>query len=159
MIGSYDSRPSSGETIRQFVNKKMKVTSPGGRNFVHVRDVAEATVSALEKGKTGEVYILGGENLSFLEFFSKVAKITGRKPPDWIVPKSMLRTGGFLGSMYEKLSKERTILNKIIAVCSCVQAYYSSEKAESELGMKHTPIESAIKDSIRSLKMYGYLTR
>jgi len=159
MIGGFDSRPSSGETIRRFINNDMKVTSPGGRNFVHVKDAAESTVAALEKGKTGEVYILGGENLSFLEFFSKVAKITRKKSPEWIIPKPLVRVGGFLGSIYEKVSKERMTLNGTIATCSCVQGYYSSEKAKKELGMRNTPIESAIRDSICSLQEYGYIKR
>lgn len=157
MFGPHDARPSSGEMIRQFIIRNMIVTSPGGRNFVHVRDVARAIVAAQEKGRRGESYILGGENLSYLDFFSKVATITGKKPPRVAVPKFIVIAGGMAATAYQGLAGKRLVFNLSIAVSGSLQAYYSSSKAERELGLTHTPLEKAISDSFQSLVEYGHL--
>jgi dihydroflavonol-4-reductase len=157
MFGPHDARPSSGEMIRQFIIRNMVVTSPGGRNFVHVRDVARAIVAAQEKGRRGESYILGGENLSYLDFFSIAAKITGKKPPRAAVPKFIVIAGGMAATAYQGLAGKRLVFNLSIAVSGSLQAYYSSNKAERELGLTHTPIEKAIGESIQSLVDYGHL--
>ena len=157
MFGPHDSRPSSGEMIRQFIINNMIVTAPGGRNFVHVKDVARAIVAAQEKGRQGESYIVGGENLSYLEFFSKVARITGQSAPRVAVPKLLLYVGGLAARVYEGLAGKRLIFNLSIAVSSSLHAYYSSNKAERELGLTHSSLDDAIRDSLQSLVEYGHL--
>lgn len=157
MFGPHDSRPSSGEMIRQFVQRNMVFTSPGGKNFVHVRDVARAIVAAIDKGKKGESYILGGENLSYLDFFSKVAKFTGKKPPRVAVPKFIVIAGGMAAHVYEGLARKKLVFNLGVALSGSLQAYYDSGKAKRELGLRHTPIDEAIKESIQSLIEYGHM--
>jgi len=157
MFGPHDARPSSGEMIRQFISRNMVVTSPGGRNFVHVKDVARAIVSAMENGRKGESYILGGENLSYLDFFSKVAELTGKNPPRLAVPKMIVIAGGMAANVYQGLAGKRLVFNLSVAVSGSLQAYYSSDKARRELGLTHTPIKKAIVDSIQSLVDYGHL--
>ncbi len=157
MLGSYDTRPSSGELIRQFITRGLKFTSPGGRNFGHVRDVASALVSIHQKGGKGEKYILGGENLSYMDFFSKVADIAGVDPPKFIVPGPMIRLLGSLGSTYEKVTGKRALMNSTIAKLSLMGTYYSSEKAIKALDMPQTSVEKAIEASLESLKQYGHL--
>ena len=107
LLGPYDSRPSSGELIRQFIKRKMKSTSPGGRNFVYARDAAKAMVSALDKGKRGECYILGGENLTYLDFFSRVAKKVGMSPPRRVLPGPVILAAGAAGSLFQKISGKK----------------------------------------------------
>jgi len=155
MFGPYDSRPSSGELIRQFINRGMKFTSPGGRNFVHVRDVAKAAVNALEKGKSGECYILGGENLTYLDFFSKVAKLAGISPPRIVLPGPLILLGGTAGSLIGKITGKTAMINYRIARFSLLSTFYSPAKAIRELDMPQTPIERAIEESIQCLKEHG----
>jgi len=157
MFGPYDSRPSSGELIRQFIIRKMKFTSPGGRNFAHVRDVARAAVNALERGKSGESYILGGENLTYLDFFTKVANIAGMDPPRIVLPKSLILSVGAAGSLYQKLTGKAVQINYRITKFSLLTTFYDPAKAIRELGMPQTPIEQAIEESIKSMKEYGHL--
>ncbi len=59
----------------------------GGRNFVYVKDVAQAIVNAIELGKTGESYILGNENLNYKEIFTKMASALGVKAPRRALPR------------------------------------------------------------------------
>jgi dihydroflavonol-4-reductase len=157
MLGGYDFMPSSGEMIRQFINKGIKISSPGGRSFAYADDVAGGLVGALEKGKKGEIYILGGENLTYMEFFTKVAKIADMDPPKWLLPKAVVLMGGAGGSAYEIITKKQALINFQIAKLSCVGTYYTSKKAINALGMEQTPIEVGITESIKCLKEYGHI--
>lgn len=105
LLGALDWRPSSGELIRQFLKRKMRFTSPGGRSFVHASDVALAmAAAAAEKGTKGQCYIGAGHNLSYLDFFTRVANIAGGvSPPRFVLPKSAIMACGAAGSLYGKV--------------------------------------------------------
>src|SRR5690606_21745998 len=80
MIGPYDGKPSSGTIILMASGKHAVFYPPGGKNFVHVQDVARGTVHALTRGKNGEAYLLAGENLSYRDFFKQLAQQTNQRP-------------------------------------------------------------------------------
>jgi dihydroflavonol-4-reductase len=157
MIGPYDAGPSSGELIRQFISRGLRVATAGGRNFAHTRDVARAMVAALGRGRSGECYILGGVNLTYMDFFTKVAKVAGLTPPRLVLPRAVVLAGGAAGSLYERISGKRALINLSLARLSLLGTYYNPAKAIKELGLAQTPIETAIEESIRSLKEYGLL--
>jgi dihydroflavonol-4-reductase len=158
LLGAYDWRPSSGELIRQFLKRKMIFTSPGGRNFVNASDVAQAMVAAAEKGSKGQCYIAGGHNVTYLDFFSRVARIAGGvNPPRFVLPDSAVLAAGMAGSLYGKVFSRRPPLDLRMAKLSLFGTYYSAEKAARELGMPRTPIDASIAESIKSLREYGYV--
>ena len=158
LLGAHDWRPSSGELIRQFLKRKMRFTSPGGRNFVHASDVALAMVAAAEKGQKGQCYIAGGHNVRYLDFFTRVANIAGGvSPPRFVLPKSAIMACGAAGSLYGKIFSRKPPLNLEMAKMSLCGTYYNSDKAVRELGMPRVPIDSAIEESIKSLRDYGYV--
>lgn len=157
MLGPFDERPSSGELIRQFVVRRMRFTSPGGRNFAYVGDVAWAMVNALQRGRTGETYVLGGTNLSYREFFSLVARAVGKNPPRAVLPRAMVLAAGCAGSGAQSITRRPATLNRTMARLACEETYYDSSKAIDELAMPQTPVEQAIDESVRSLREYGHL--
>jgi len=157
MLGDLDWRPSSGELIRQFITNQKPFTLPEGRNFAHVKDVAEGLILAVDKGKSGESYILGGENLTYVDFFTRVANKTGLKPPKMAMPPMLLRLIGTFGSVYASLTGKPVTLNRMVANLTSVGTFYSPEKAIKELGIPQTPVETGIDDAIRSLKEYGHI--
>ncbi len=158
LLGSYDWRPSSGELIRQFIRRGLRFTSPGGRNFAHAADVAMALVSACEKGESGECYLAGGENLSYLQFFSRVASIAGSvEPPRLVLPAPIIRAAGFAGSVYSGIFRRPALLDNQMSRLSLYGTYYSSAKAVRVLGMPQTSIDGAIEASIQSLREYGHI--
>jgi dihydroflavonol-4-reductase len=158
LLGPHDSRPSGGELIWKFLLKRLTMVPPGGRCFAYAPDVAGAMIAALDRGRTGETYILGGTNLSYFDFFGKVARIAGAPVPGRILPGFLVLAAGRAASLAGKVSKRKLEFNADIARFSLMDAYYSSEKARRELGLNETPVETAIEDSIRSLREYGHLT-
>jgi len=157
LLGKYDHGPSGGELIRQYLKRGLKYVPPGGRNFANAGDVARAAILAWEKGKAGEAYIAGGENLRYFDFFSAVSRIAGTRPPVRVIPKALVLAAGAAGSAYKKIPGKTAQVDLRIARVSCYETYYSSEKALAELGMTQTPIDVAIEDSIESLREYGHI--
>lgn len=157
LLGPFDSRPSGGEMVRQFLQKRMTMTSPGGRNFVHAGNVAAAMIAALDRGRSGETYILGGPNLSYHEFFNRVAKIAGAPPVKRVLPGAVLLLMGNAASAIGNLLKKKMVFNRDIARFSLVETFYNPGKARTELGLPDTDIDVAIEDSIKSLIGYGHL--
>ena len=157
MLGPHDSGPSSGRLIARFVEIKPPFYPPGGRNFAHVRDVAAGMVSALDKGKPGECYILGNSNMDMQEFFTIVARVAGIRAPKRRIPRQVTMLAGRVGTAYGELTGKPPELTIEMARSSCIGSYYSADKAVRELGLPRTPIETAIEESYRWLKDNGYI--
>jgi len=157
MLGYYDSRPSSGELVRQFIKRPLPFSSRGGRNFVHARDVARAMVAALDKGRRGEAYIVGGENLSYRDFFAKVAAVTHQRAPRVVLPHALVMATGAAGSLVGAVTGKRPALTYEVARLSGMSTFYRSDKARAELGIAPTPIDTAIADSVRGLRDHGHI--
>jgi dihydroflavonol-4-reductase len=157
MLGAHDSRPSSGALIQQFITRTLRYVSPGSRNFAYVGDVAKGVAAAVTKGRRGEVYLLGGQNLSYRDFFTRVARIAGVAPPRATVPAALVRAAGLLGSGYETVTGKAPLLNNTLARFACSQTCYSPARAVAALDLPQTPVETGIIASIESLKRYGYL--
>ena len=157
MVGPLDWRLGSNELIRQFISKAIIFAPSGGQNFTYPPDVADAMIAAIKRGIKGECYIAGGHNLTYMDFFSKVAKIAGITPPRTIMPGAVLLVIGAFCSMYGKLTRKKIAFNYWTSRHSLYRKYYSSKKAVEKLGMPQTDIETAIRESIVSLKAYGYI--
>lgn len=157
MIGKYDAKPSSGQIILMASRNSLMVYPSGGKNFVHVSDVARGIVNSIIMGKPGECYLLANENLSYSEFFDKLCKMHGSPKTLIKIPSSAIRLVGVIGSLYENISGKPAKLNLINANLLCADNYYSSTKAKEEINMPQTPIEQAIEDALEWFYQYGYL--
>lgn len=157
MLGKYDSKPSSGQILLMAHGKKIMSIPTGGKNFIHVEDVADGIIQAIEKGKNGASYLLANENLSYREFYSLMQKTCGSPNQLLQIPKPVLAMIGHAGTLYEKIIKSPSKLNHINAQLLCNNNYYSSAKAVKELQLRQTPIEKAIKDALEWFKENGYL--
>ncbi|MBW6478415.1 MAG: NAD-dependent epimerase/dehydratase family protein [Bacteroidales bacterium] len=147
MLGPWDSKPSSGRIITMYLNQKIIFCPPGGKSFVHVKDVAMALVQALEKAKNGQVYLLTGENLSYKAFFEKLNTLTGRNKPVLITPKWLLLSAGKFGDFLRFIGI-RTSLSGVNTRILCEHVWYSNQKAAKELGVKFTPINKTLQDTL-----------
>lgn len=155
MFGPYDSGPTSGKIIVKFAQLKPPFYPPGGRCFIHARDVADGMIAALEKGQTGECYILGNRNMEMKELFEALSRIVGTKAPGFMIPKPLVMFSGRVGSAVASVSGRPPDVTYEIARNSCTKSYYSAAKAVLELGLPQTPVETALEDAYRWLKDNG----
>ena len=158
IIGPYDAKPSSGRIILFGLKRGLQWYPPGGRNFIHARDVARGIHSALKIGRKGECYLLGGENLTYQEFFSQLNLISGRKR--WLIglPKGIVHAAGALAGTWGRLSHQTFPFNKANACLLTLDNYYSSEKARIELNLKITPVRDAIEQALAWFRNENYIT-
>ncbi len=157
MIGPYDTKPGSGQLILAVVDRKLPGFARGGRNYVYVKDVASAAANALKKGRIGESYILGNENLTYREFFSLVAAVACVAAPRVQFPKFVVLLTGFFGSLYGAVTGRRPTVTLPVARISVDTHFYSAEKAVRELDLPQTPIETAIEDALAWFRDNGYI--
>ncbi len=148
MIGPYDSKPSSGAMIIAIAKGKLPGFSSGGKNWVYVKDVAVGVCNALTMGRTGEAYILGAENLTYVDAVKRIAAALGQKKvPKFIVPDFFLKFIGMIGTITAAITKKAPKLTINLAQIACDGHYFSPKKAIEELKMPQTPIEVGVKEA------------
>ena len=157
MFGPYDSTPSSGAMIVALYKGKVPGYTKGGRNYLCAKDAAVAIANALTKGRVGECYILGNENLSYNEIFTKIANTIGVKSPSLPIPSVFATLYGRIGSLMGNLTGKAPAISYPLARISADEHYYSPAKARTELGLPQTPVETGIRESFDWLKENGYL--
>jgi len=156
MFGAYDSNLGAGTMIQAIYQQSVPGFAPGGRNYVHAKDVATAIANGLTKGRIGECYIAGNQNLSYKEAFTKIAETLQVNPPKVPFPKMMVSAYGMIGSAFAKLSGKPPKVSYAMAKISNDEHYFSSAKAIKELDMPQTDIEVAIIDCFNWLKENGF---
>lgn len=147
MLGAYDSKPSSGKIILMAMNKKILFYPLGGKNFVHVNDVAKGIVKALKTGIRGECYIFANENISYKDFFKLVCKTNNNKPLLVKLPKLILLVVVFIGDVL-RFSGVKTEVSSVNMKILCINNYYSNQKAANTFNMHFQSTQKAISDSL-----------
>jgi dihydroflavonol-4-reductase len=158
MLGAFDVKPGPGAMIINHMQGKIPGYSKGGRNFVHVRDVAAGIISAIQNGKIGESYILGNQNLSYKEFFDLVSETTGVKKLKRKIPALLIKTIGAMGSVSGFLSGKAPKLSLPMTKVSCDTHYFTSSKAVKDLKMPQTPVKTAIEDAVKWFRENNYIS-
>jgi dihydroflavonol-4-reductase len=157
MIGPYDSKPSSGALILALYQKKIPVFTSGSKNYIAVKDAATAIANAIDMGTIGECYILGNHNLTYKEAFQLISEVVGVTPPKIKIPNSMAIAYGTFNSMLGHTFGITPSVTKELAIISCENHCYSSEKARRELQMPTTDLREAVKECFLWFKENGYL--
>lgn len=157
MFGPYDARPSSGKLIVDVVRGKVPGLTPGRNNFVDVRDVARGMILVAEKGRTGQRYILGGENVTYGEITERIARIAGARVPTWKIPRALSMPVGWIGDLREALGAQPLISSVTLGFAYCPDFVFSSDKARRELGYKTGPVDDAIRAAIAWFREQGML--
>jgi dihydroflavonol-4-reductase len=145
MLGYWDTHQTSSRIVRQLHGECIFFAPNGGNCFVDVKDVCKGIIAAAEKGRNGQRYILGGHNLSYRDFFVRVASVIGRSAPVLVLPDRLVL---FIAFCLEKLAlavHATPILTHNDAKFSILPHYFSSDKARNELGYSISPIEDAIR--------------
>jgi dihydroflavonol-4-reductase len=145
MIGPFDYNPKSGKIFTMILGKKIVFYPPGGKNFVDVRDAAKGIVNAINFGKSGECYLIAGENLSFLDFFLKTKLLAKQKTRLVPIPGKILELAGIFGSMLRYFGIT-TDLNFTNARILATNNYFDNSKAVNQLGLPCSGTDKTIND-------------
>lgn len=160
-LGPRDVRPTpTGRMIVQAASGKMPAYVDTGLNVVHVDDVAEGHVLAHARGRAGERYILGGENMSLRQILEEVARLTGRSPPGIRLPHDIVLPVAYLAEAVARMTGGREPIVTVDGVKLAKKfMYFTSDKARRELGYRARPAREAISDAIAWFRDNGYLGR
>jgi dihydroflavonol-4-reductase len=148
----------TGRIVVDFLKKKFPAYVDTGLNLVDVRECAKGHVAALEKGKSGERYILGGENLTLKQILDKLGAITGLPSPNIRVPYFVALATGVVDEVVMGHIFKREPRATIDAVrMGRKKMFVSSAKAERELGWKVVPVDGALRRATEWFQQNGYV--
>ena len=157
-IGADDAKPTpTGRIVVDFLNRKFPAYVDTGLNLVDVQSVAAMHVAALDRGTSGERYILGGENLTLKQILDRMAAMTGLPSPSMQVPHAVAMTFAF----FDEWIAGRILGREPRATVEAVRMgkkkmFASSAKAERDLGFQVVPVDSALQAAIDWFRAHGY---
>src|SRR5207248_1549617 len=147
----------TGRIIVDFLKKKFPAYVDTGLNLVDVDECARGHVAALEKGRDGERYILGGENLTLKQILDKLGAISGLPSPKVRVPYLVALATGVIDEVVTGRVFGREPRATIDAVrMGRKKMFVSSAKAERELGWKSGPVDDALRRAVEWFRANGY---
>jgi dihydroflavonol-4-reductase len=157
-VGPRDIKPTpTGKMIRDAAAGRVPAYIDTGLNVVHVDDVAEGHALALERGRVGERYVLGGENLLLKDLLALVADVAGRKPPTIELPEAVVWPAAWIMEMLAKLTGIPPMMTRDHIKMARHKMFYSSAKAMNELGYAPRPVRTAIEDAVAWFRANGML--
>ncbi|MBK9216683.1 MAG: NAD-dependent epimerase/dehydratase family protein [Chloracidobacterium sp.] len=152
LLGPEDDRLSSTKPVLDFLGRKVPYCPSGGLNFVDARDAATAFIAALEKGKHQEKYLLGAANMTFARFFGRLERLSGVAAPAMKVPKKLAMAGSsMISSLYKNWSRTSPVAPNEVEQAEHFW-YFSSAKAEEQLGFAPRDPQETLQDTINHLR-------
>lgn len=157
-VGERDIKPTpTGRIVVDFLKKKFPAYVDTGLNLVDATECARGHIAAFEKGRSGERYILGGENLTLKQILDKLAVITGLPSPNIRVPYFMALATGVVDEIVTGHLRGREPRVTIDAVrMGRKKMFVTSAKAERELGWKAVAVDDALKRAVEWFRINGY---
>lgn len=159
-VGIGDHKPTpTGKMIVDFLNGRMPAYVDTGLTIVDVDDVAEGHLLAMERGRSGERYILGGENLTLKQILDILAEISGRPRVKVRLPHMIALLWAYFDTGWARLNPRHIPSATPEAVCiSRRREYFSSAKAMRELGYRFRPAREALAKAVAWYRANGYAT-
>ena len=159
-IGPWDRKPTpTGKIIVDFMTGRLPAYVETGLNFIHVADVAQGHLLAAERGRVGERYILGHQNLKMIDFLKILSALTGRKPPAIRVPYAVSWVTGWVSTAYATRVSRKPPSVPLEAVKMAKRfMFFDSTKAVRELGLPQTSVEAAAADALKWFSQNGYFS-
>jgi dihydroflavonol-4-reductase len=157
-IGSRDVKPTpTGRIIVEAARGRIPGFLDTGLNFVHVDDVAEGHLAALRRGVIGERYILGGENVVLADMMVEVARLAGRRPPRFRIPRAVVIPVAHLAEAKAWLTGREPFMTLDGVRLAEHYMFFTAAKAERDLGFRARPYREALADAIDWFRTAGYL--
>jgi dihydroflavonol-4-reductase len=157
-IGPRDVKPTpTGRIIVEAANGKMPAYLDSGLNLIHVDDVAAGHLLAMEHGRIGERYILGGQDVMLGDMLGEIARIVGHKPPTVALPRGPLFPLAWANEQIARMTGKDPFLTLDSLRMAKYRMFFSSAKAEAELGYRARPHAEALKDAIDWFRQAGMI--
>jgi dihydroflavonol-4-reductase len=157
-IGPRDIKPTpTGRIIIEAASGKMPAFVDTGLNLVHVDDVAQGHLLAMDKGRIGENYILGGADVALETMLGDIAFLSGRKAPTLKLPRAPLFPIAWGAEALARITGREPFLTADALRMSRYRMFFSSEKARRELGYTARPYREGLRDSLTWFQENGYL--
>jgi dihydroflavonol-4-reductase len=148
-IGDHDLKPTpTGKIVVDFLNGDIPAFIDTGLNVVDARDTAEGHLLALERGRTGERYILGSENLTLQQILETLAKITGRRAPTVRLPYAVAYAAAFCSTAVAEITGKPPRVPLEGVRMARKKMWVTHEKARRELGFNPQPAEVALRRAV-----------
>jgi dihydroflavonol-4-reductase len=156
-VGALDFKPTpTGRIIVDFLNRRMPAYVETGLNIVDVEDVARGHLLAAERGRIGEKYILGAENLTLREFLGRLAKLSGMRAPTMRIPYAVALGYALGAEAFARTVSHRAPRASLTEVrMSRKRMFFDSSKAHAELGYTPGPIDAALTAAIEFFRSKG----
>jgi dihydroflavonol-4-reductase len=157
-VGPGDWKPKpTGAMVLDFLRGRIFASLGGGLNVVAVQDVARAHVAALTRGRAGERYLIGGENLSLAELWTRLAVICGRAAPTRQIPYSFALTLAYLDELRCRALDGAVPVVPLEGVHMARHLMFVDDsKARTELGHQPTPVTDALAHAVQWYRVNGY---
>jgi dihydroflavonol-4-reductase len=157
-IGPGDVKPTpTGQIVLDAARGRTPAYVDTGLNIVHVDDVAAGHLLAFHRGRVGERYILGGEDMSLRQILTQIAQLVGRRPPRIRLPHAAVLPVAYVSELYARLTGRPTRVTVEGVRMSRKRMFFSSDKAVRELGYRWRPPSEAFGDALQWFREQGYL--
>jgi dihydroflavonol-4-reductase len=157
-IGPGDVRPTpTGRILIEAASGRMPAFVDSGLNLVHVDDVAEGHILAMEQGRIGERYILGGQDVSLRCMLGSIARLVGRRPPSVGLPRGPLYPLAWANEMIARWTGKEPFLTRDALRMARHNMYFSSARAARELSYRARPYEEGLVDALAWFRQAGML--
>jgi len=158
-VGPRDVKPTpTGRIIIEAASGRMPAFIDTGLNLVHVDDVAAGHIAAMQHGRIGERYILGGQDVSLRQMLGEIARLTGRRPPVLALPRGPLFPLAWVAEGVARLTGKEPMLTRDALKMAAHHMFFSSAKAERDLGYHARPYPEALADALTWFRAAGYLS-
>ena len=157
-VGPRDIKPTpTGRIIVQAARGRIPAVVDTGLNVVHIDDVAAGHLAAAARGRIGERYVLGGRNMTLAELLGLIAAIVGRRPPRLRLPHGVVLPVAYAAEGWAKLTGREPFTTVDGVRMARKRMFFSSAKAERELGYRTRPVEEALREAVEWFSAHGYL--
>jgi dihydroflavonol-4-reductase len=159
-VGPWDWKPTpTGKIVLDFLNGKMPGYVETGLNFVGVEECAAGHLLAAEKGKVGERYLLGGENLTLKAMLDTLSKITALPTPKLKIPHGLALGVAYANTVFSRLlGREPGIPVEGVKIARHMM-FVDCSRAQRELGFKPGPVAAALERAVRWYEANGYIAK
>jgi dihydroflavonol-4-reductase len=157
VFGAGDHYLNTGRIVIEYGRGRIPFAPPGGMCVVDVDAVVQGHLLAAERGRAGERYILGGENLSHCQIAATIAEVAGVRAPPIVLPRVLIGPSALAVDAFNRVSPWAPLINGEQIWLSGLEFYFASSKAVRELGYPLLPFRAAIEKAYRWYQAHGHL--